>query len=562
MATVLKQGQVHVDINLERCAGCQECIIRCPMGALSLDPAIWKASANDAACVGCRQCVRTCPFSAITVEGPLLVLAQTATPAHSDAEVLGNTEEVHKGYDSWNQALKEADRCLACPDPTCVLGCPAHNDIPGFIEAIRQRDLPSAHNVLARTTMMPDICSRVCDQSSQCEGACSLKLAGGQPVAIGLLERFITDQTPVPPPSRESADGKGLKVAVVGAGPAGMSAAWTLLKHGADVTLFEKDGAGLGVLRWGIPSFSLPDQVADRPLRALTASGAKVYYGTEVKPEDMDGLLATYDAMVLAHGAALGISVPVPGRDLQGVVDATSFLTKAKDALREGRSLKEIDGTRILVVGAGNTAMDVARSARRLGATEVTAVDWVDARFAKVRLDELMQAKREGVNIRFQTQVLELVGSDHIEGAVLAATQQRRASELPKRTPAPPERITVDMVVMAVGYRPDPALGASIGTKLPLRPKTPPAIIPRRLMAAGLSAPEGRVMVQLVLKRDQDRAEARQPQGQRVWAVGDALTGPQTVVTAMAQGREAAQAILAAKPQRGAHTVPPVLAAK
>ena len=537
--------------------------MRCPMGALSLDSTIWKAIADDAACVGCRQCVRTCPFSAIAVEGPLLILPRTAAHVHSDDHVLGKTEEVHQGYRTWDQALKEADRCLTCPDPTCVLGCPAHNDIPGFIEAIRLRDLKTAHEVLARTSMMPDICSRVCDQSSQCEGGCNLKLAGGQAVAIGLLERFITDQTPVPPPSRQSADGKDLKVAVVGAGPAGMSVAWTLLEHGADVTVFEKEEQGLGVLRWGIPSFSLPDHVAHRPIDALTASGAKVCYGTEIKPEDMDKLLSTYDALVLAHGAGIGISLPVPGRDLPGIIDATTFLTEAKTALREGRSLKEIhDGTRILVAGAGNTAMDVARSARRLGAGEVTAVDWVDARFAKVRADELMQARREGVTIRFQTQVLELVGSDRIEGAVFASTLQQSATELPKRTNAPLERIAVDMVIMAVGYRPDPALSASIGAKLPLKPKTPPAIIPRRLMAAGLAAPAGREMLPLVLRRDQDRAEARKPQGQRVWAVGDALTGPQTVVTAMAEGRETAHAILAARPQRGVAAAPPVLTAK
>jgi glutamate synthase (NADPH) small chain len=171
-------GQPHVTILTDRCAGCQECVIRCPSGALTLDAGRWVAVADDALCVGCRQCERTCPFSAITVTGPLAVASRTEPVPRHPERLCGDTGEVRKGFGSWDEALAEASRCLNCPDPTCVRGCPAHNDIPSFISAIRDQDLGMAHDVLRRTSVLPDVCSRVCDQAAQCEGACTWSLAG------------------------------------------------------------------------------------------------------------------------------------------------------------------------------------------------------------------------------------------------------------------------------------------------------------------------------------------------------------------------------------------------
>ncbi|EQD53607.1 glutamate synthase (NADPH), homotetrameric, partial [mine drainage metagenome] len=236
---VSEHAFVHVDS--ERCVGCQECVIRCPTGALRLDPENWIAQADDRLCVGCRQCQRVCPFSAIAVSGPVVVGPRQEPSAVHPSALLGNVREVRRGFAGWSEAVAEAERCLRCPDPTCLEGCPAHNDIPGFIAAVRDRDLEAAHAILRETSVLPDICSRVCDQSVQCEGACSWALAGGQPVAIGQLERFITDRAQVPGVARSSSEGLGLSVAVVGSGPAGCAAAWWLLAAGAKVTMVEKD---------------------------------------------------------------------------------------------------------------------------------------------------------------------------------------------------------------------------------------------------------------------------------------------------------------------------------
>ena len=179
----------HVIVNEERCVGCQECIVRCPTEALSLDTVRWLAAADDDKCIGCRQCVRTCPFCAVTVEGPVVVVGRTRWNVTAKPVEPGDVSEVRPGLTS-TEAEAEAKRCLDCPDPTCVYGCPAHNDIPGFIGAVREGDLERAESIIARTSCLPDICSRVCDWSRQCEGGCTWALAGEAPVAIGRLERF------------------------------------------------------------------------------------------------------------------------------------------------------------------------------------------------------------------------------------------------------------------------------------------------------------------------------------------------------------------------------------
>lgn len=226
----MHEGRPTTTVLVDRCAGCQECVVRCPTGALDLDANTWTVEVNQELCVGCRQCERTCPFGAIVVEGPTLVAARVAQEVQHPAELEGDRSETRRGITSWAEALIEAERCLSCPDPTCVLGCPAHNDIPGFIRAVRDGDLDRAHEVLAATTFMPDVCSRVCDQALQCEGACSWSLAGSAPVAIGALERFVADNAPVPSiASRVSRaaepPAKGLSVAIVGSGPAAIGAA-------------------------------------------------------------------------------------------------------------------------------------------------------------------------------------------------------------------------------------------------------------------------------------------------------------------------------------------------
>ena len=556
--------QVHVLV--DRCAGCQECVIRCPAGALDMDPGRWVAVADDERCVGCRQCVRTCPFSAIVVTGPALAGTRVTTEVLHPEPLLADVREVRQGLHSWDEALAEAQRCLTCPDPTCVRGCPAHNDIPGFIAAIADRDLEKAHAVLRRTSVLPDICSRVCNQSAQCEGACTWSLAGEAPVAIGQLERFVAEQHPVPPPQR--GDDADLSVAVVGAGPGGIGAAWALVEGGAAVTVYERDPVPAGLLGWGIPDFTLPQAVASRPWRQLQEAGVALHCGVEIDAGALEQLLAEHDAVVVATGASLPVRLPIPGADLDGVTDATTFLKTAQVAFESddgvpawlgamGLHAADETGRRdhVLVLGAGNTAMDVARTARRLGLS-ATCVDWLDERFSLARPDELAEAREEGVVVRFCRTVSRIDGDQgRVCRAQLTLTRQERADRPPKvLDDQPPETVDVDLVVMAMGYRPDPELAATLpGT--PVR-REAHGVPDRRWIASGVLAnpasafafhnPVGR----LALGREVGLQAASFPVRERLWVVGDALVGPSTVVEAMSQGRRAAAALLAARPLR------------
>jgi len=561
-------GRPYVQVLSDRCAGCQECVIRCPTGALSMDTERWVALADSELCVGCRQCVRTCPFSAIVVGGPLVVAPRVEPePAHP-AYLSGDVSEIRSGFAGWPEALAEADRCLQCPDPTCVRGCPAHNDIPGFIAAVRNRDLEGAHEILRRTSVLPDICSRVCNQAAQCEGACSWSLAGGTPVAIGRLERFVTDTLPVPPPALAPVTGE-LSVGIIGSGPAAAGAAWELIEAGGTVTVYEKDTAPGGLCNWGIPDFTLPEAVGARPWRQLAAAGVELRCGTEIHPEDLDRLLGTHDAVIVAHGASVPLRLSVPGAELDGVTDATTFLQGAKAAIEKGGDpggfcatlgLTGEDAERrcrlpkVLVLGAGNTAMDVARTARRLGLA-ATCVDWLDERFALTRPDELDEARGEGVDVRFSRTLTALRGeAGRVTRAELARTTQARADRRPTVVTGDPEVLSVDLVVMAMGYRADPAFAGSLpGT--PVR-REAAGVADRRWTASGIIGRTASAFADhypvgtLALGREVGLWGAAFPVTERLWVIGDALIGPATVVEAMAHGRRAADAVLDSRPAR------------
>ena len=550
-----------VQVLVDRCAGCQECVVRCPAGALSMDSGTWTVIADNELCVGCRQCERTCPFAAITVEGPLLVAPRVLTTTRHPGALVGSREETRRGITSWDEARAEARRCLDCPDPTCVRGCPVHNDIPGFVRAVAAGNLDTAHRVLARTSFLPDVCSRVCDQALQCEGSCSWSLAGGAPVAIGALERFITDHAPVPPLDRSDSRARSLSVAIVGSGPAGIGAAFELVRSGAAVTVFEKQDEPGGLLTWGIPEFTLPRPVAQRPWEALVAAGVDLRCGTEVTPAAVQSLLQTHDAVILAQGAGIPLRLPVPGGDLTGVCDATQFLADARRALtadrpltllRDGESAR--DAKTVLVLGAGNTAMDVARLARRFG-HQAICIDWMDRRFAPVRPDELSEAADEGVDIRFSATLERLEGADgHVTRAVLSETRQTRAGKAPKVVRRGAVVLEIDLVVMAMGYRLDPAF-AELAPMAPVR-RVARGIPARDWQASGILAGGAPAFARrqpvgsLALGREVGRLSAALGAGERTWVVGDALVGPSTVVEAMAQGRRAAQAIIEQQPAR------------
>ena len=549
----------------DRCAGCQECVVRCPTGVLSMDSKRWVALEDSTLCVGCRQCERTCPFSAITVEGPMMVGPRIESFPSYPLDFVGDTHEIRSGFTEWTEVLAETDRCLQCPDPTCVRGCPAHNDIPGFIAALRHRDLGGAHEILARTSIIPDICSRVCNQAAQCEGACSWSLAGGTPVAIGRLERFIADSREVPAP-KVAHTPEPLSIGIVGSGPAAAGAAWDLVEAGAHVVVYERDQTPGGLCVWGIPDFTLADDIALRPWRQLERAGLELRCEVEIHVQDFDRLLTIHDALIVANGASVPLRLPVPGAELDGVVDATMFLKGAKAALvatgdpQEFRATMGLDGLEegrrghVLVLGAGNTAMDVARTARRLGLT-ATCIDWLDERFALARPDEVAEARHEGVEIRFAHTLTALRGeTDRVEHADLARTVQQRADKRPSVVTDDTVELDVDLVVMAMGYRNDPDFVAALqGT--PIR-RERHGVPDRRWQASGILANPASAYANhndvgaLALKREIGLWAAALPVNERIWAVGDALTGPSTVVEAMAQGRRAARAVLDASPAR------------
>ncbi len=545
-----------VVVATDRCAGCQECVIRCPTGALTMDATRWVVTADDARCAGCRQCERTCPFSAIEVVGPMVVASRHESQVRRPRALVGDVGEVHPGLAGWPEALAEANRCLGCPDPTCVRGCPAHNDVPGIIAALARRDLAGARDVLARTSLLADVCARVCDRAAQCEGACSWALAGGAAVAIGELERFVLDHCDAVAP-RRGVD-TGLSVGVVGSGPAGLAAAWDLFEAGASVTVYEREAEPGGLTSSAIPDFALPRAIATRAWRQLLAAGIELRCSTEIGPQGLDQLVATHDAVIVALGAPSVLRATVAGVELAGVLDATTFLRGAKSALGDGgdagdylAALGCTNAPHVLVLGAGNTAMDVARSARRLGAS-ATCVDWVDERWALARPDELGEARGEGVDVRFSCTVVGLRGAnDRVVAARLARTSQARADARPTVVPESVVELEVDLVVMAMGYRCDPAFADA----LPGTPRrTPSATVDegqwtasgilarRRASTSGVGA--------AALAREDGLWVAALPVRERLWVVGDALTGPASVVQAMAEGRRAASAVLDARPTR------------
>lgn len=538
-----------VTVIRQRCAGCQECIIRCPTQALSMDPVAWVAVANSGLCVGCRQCMRTCPFSAIRVEGPMVVARRTPLPASSGPVTVGDLREVRAGFSRLADAVAEAKRCLNCPDPGCVRGCPAHNDIPAFIESVRNSDLERAQQVLSQTSCLPDVCSRVCDWAKQCEGACTWALAGGEAVAIGKLERFVTDNSPFPPVRPISQQGKGLSVAVIGSGPAGIAAARELASVGASVTVYERDSAPGGVMRWGIPSYILPDKITARGIKALLDAGVEMHTGVQVTPDKLEQLLEMYDAVVAAYGT-VSQSPRIPGLDLDGVIDATVFLAQAKRALADGSLLPEFKGATVLVLGGGNTAIDAARSVVRLGSKPIV-IHREEERFSLARPDELAEAIHEGTEVRFATSVARFQGeAGKVRQAVLVHTRQKQREAIPASIPGSEHTLDgIDMVIVATGCRLDPSFSA-LFEGLPLRQPAADRVLPdRRWLASGIM--DGTYSAgRLAWQREYGLRSSSLARRDRLWLVGDALIGPSSVVASMAQGRQAAQAILEMQPRR------------
>jgi homotetrameric NADPH-dependent glutamate synthase len=449
---------------------------------------------------------------------------QVPMPEREAAERACSFDEVNLGY-GWTEALREAERCIQCHKPICIEGCPVRIDIPRFIRHLLVRDLDAAVDAIHDSSPFPSICGRVCPQESQCEAQCRLVHAKLEPVAIGRLERFVGDHArarPVVPP--EGAGRLG-RVAVVGSGPGGLAAAADLVRYGAEVTVFEALHVVGGVLQYGIPSFRLPRDIIAREVQQLRDMGVrfeinKVIGKTFTIPQ-LTGDMA-FDAVFVAAGAGAPAFLGIPGEFAGQVYSANEFLTRVN--LMGGdrfpyQSTPIGSGDRVIVIGAGNTAMDCLRVAKRLGASQVRCVYRRSEAEAPARVEELRHAKEEGIEFCFLHAPVEILLNDHGDVRGLRAQQMMLGDPdaRGRRSPVPLDVFVewdCDTVIYALGTRANPIIGqATRGLALDRR---------------------GYIVA------DEATQSTNLP---GVFAGGDIVTGGATVILAMAAGRRGARAI-------------------
>lgn len=440
-------------------------------------------------------------------------------PPLADPEIRKrNFEEVNKGFDA-ETAVIEASRCLQCKDPRCRSGCPVNVNIPAFIREIKNRNFEKARETITLDNNLPSICGRVCPQETQCESKCVLNRLGA--VAIGALERFAGDYI-LGGKSAALPEKIGFKVAVVGAGPAGLSAAADLLKYGFDVTVFEAFHVAGGVLSYGIPEFRLPKRVVQAEIDSLKAMGAEIVTNAVIgKSYTLDDLKEKFDYVFLGTGAGLPSFMDIPGEGLNGVSSANEFLTRVNlmKAMDPDSITPVQRGKNVVVVGAGNVAMDAARTAMRLGADNVTVVYRRSREEMPARKEEIEHAEEEGIRFMLLTSPVEILGADKVEGMRVIKMRLTEPDERGRRRPVPVENsefeIACDQVIMALGTSPNPILKRS--------------------------APDLETDAKGVIKVDENGLTSIP----RVYAGGDAATGAATVILAMSAGKRAAAAIYA-----------------
>jgi len=437
-------------------------------------------------------------------------------------------DEVTLGY-SLKEAQFEAARCIQCKDPACIKGCPVGIDIPGFLEMIVEHELNDAIDRVWESTALPAVCGRVCPQEMQCEQVCVVGLKkGNEPVGIGNLEMFIADwarahgvKNKVEIPKKS-----GKKIAVIGSGPAGITVAGDLAKKGHDVTIFEAFHKAGGVLLYGIPEFRLAKDIVEYEIQQLQELGVKIEYNWVVgRTVDVDELLGEkgFDAVFIGVGAGLPNFLGIPGEDLNGVFSANEYLTRAN--LMRAFDFPKYDtpiipGKNVAVLGAGNVAMDSARTALRLGAKSVKIVYRRTREESPSRHIELHHAEQEGVEFEFLTSPLEFIGASDgkLAGISCERMELGEPDESGRRRPIPIKNsqffLDCDLAIISIGTQANPLLTNT--TK-------------------GLELNEyGNIKTDL--KTGKTSKEG-------VWAGGDIALGQATVILAMGTGRDAAKSI-------------------
>jgi glutamate synthase (NADPH/NADH) small chain len=436
-----------------------------------------------------------------------------------------NYNEVALGYND-EMALQEAARCIQCPKRPCVAGCPVNVDIPEFIKAVRDNQMEDSVRILKSKNALPAICGRVCPQETQCEQVCSLGKKGA-PIAIGRLERYVADwdlahkketKVELPPPT-------GKRVAVIGSGPAGLTAAADLARMGHKVTVYEALHTAGGVLMYGIPEFRLPKNVVQSEVDYVKSLGVDIQLDSVMgKLATVDELLEKdYDAVFLGTGAGLPMFLGIPGENLNGVYSANEFLTRVN--LMKAYLFPEYDtpikiGKQVAVIGGGNVAMDSARCALRLGANKVYIIYRRSRTEMPARHEEVENAEEEGIIFKFLTNPKQIIGDD--KGWVKAMECYEMELGEPdasgRRRPITKQGsefiIDVDVVVIALGTTPNPLIPST--TK-------------------GLEVTKHGTVV-----ADEQSGKTVKD---RVWAGGDVVTGAATVISAMGAGKRAAASI-------------------
>ncbi|MBP8979710.1 MAG: NADPH-dependent glutamate synthase [Syntrophobacterales bacterium] len=445
-------------------------------------------------------------------------------PEQDPGERIRNFDEVPLGY-APETAMREAARCIQCKKPGCVAGCPVDVKIPEFIKQIAAGDFLGAARTLKETNSLPAVCGRVCPQEDQCEKTCILGKKG-EPVAIGRLERFAADYerergaVTVP----EVAPPKGKKIAVVGAGPSGLTIAGDLVKLGYDITVFEALHKAGGVLVYGIPEFRLPKAIVEAEVDYLRKLGVKIVVNAVIgRLHTVDELFAAgFDAVYIAVGAGAPVFMNIPGENLSGIYSANEYLTRSN--LMKAYRFPEYDtpivrGKNVAVIGGGNVAMDSVRTALRLGADNAYIIYRRSEVEMPARKEEVHHAKEEGVQFHLLTNPVEYLGENGwVQGVKCLRMELGEPDASGRRSPVPVPGsefvIAVDTVVVAVGTMANPIV-----------PATTPGLETNR---------RGYIVV---------KGESGETTRSGVYAGGDIVTGSATVILAMGAGRKAAQAI-------------------
>ncbi|MBP3285073.1 MAG: NADPH-dependent glutamate synthase [Clostridia bacterium] len=448
---------------------------------------------------------------------------KTAMPVQEPNVRNKNFNEVALGY-TYEQAVNEAKRCLNCKNKPCQSACPVAIDIPSFIERVANEDMEGAYKIISESSSLPAVCGRVCPQENQCEGKC-VRGIKGEPVGIGRLERFVADYHREHSTAKaEVPESNDHKVAVIGSGPSGLTAAGDLAKLGYKVTVFEALHLAGGVLVYGIPEFRLPKSIVQKEIDNLKDLGVDIETNMVIgKVITIDELFDMgYEAVYVGSGAGLPRFMGIPGESLNGVYSANEFLTRINlmKSYREDSKTPIQHGKNVAVVGGGNVAMDAARSAKRLGAENVYIVYRRGMEELPARKEEVEHAEEEGIIFKTLTNPIEVLGDENgkVKGMKCVEMELGEPDESGRRRPVVKPNsefvLDIDTMIMSIGTSPNPLI----------RSTTP-----------GLETNKHGCIV----TNGDDGLTTREG----VFAGGDAVTGAATVILAMGAGKHAAKAI-------------------